>query len=277
METTNALAALTALGHATRLAVFRLLVEAGPAGRVAGDIAEALGVPPATLSFHLKDLSRAGLVEGETRGRFVCYRANYAAMNGLIDYLTRSCCAGSTDASCPPGAVCTPASPATAPHRVLFVCTGNSARSVLSEATLNAWGGGRFAAFSAGSQPTGRINPFAIAQLQADGIAVEGLRSKSWDEFSGDAAPALDLVVTVCDSAAAETCPVFFGDVQRTHWGLPDPADVKGSAADRTAAFARAHATIKARLRALIDLPESLWSQPDALGAALHRIGSIEA
>ena len=163
------------------------------------------------------------------------------------------------------------------PHRILFVCTGNSARSVLSEATLNAWGAGRFEAFSAGSQPTGRINPFAVAQLQADGIPTDGLRSKSWDEFSGDGAPPLDLVVTVCDSAAAEACPVFFGDFHRTHWGLPDPAGVEGSASDKSAAFARAHATIKARLRALIDLPDALWSQPDALGPALDRIGTIEA
>ena len=111
METKNALAALTALGHGTRLAIFRLLVEAGPAGRVAGEIAEALNVPPATLSFHLKDLSYAGLVEGESRGRFVCYRANYAAMNGLIEYLTRNCCAGTTDAACAPATVCTPAAP----------------------------------------------------------------------------------------------------------------------------------------------------------------------
>ena len=163
------------------------------------------------------------------------------------------------------------------PHRILFVCTGNSARSVLSEATLNAWGAGRFEAFSAGSQPTGRINPFAVAQLQADGISTDGLRSKSWDEFSGDGAPSLNLVVTVCDSAAAEACPVFFGDFHRTHWGLQDPAGVEGSASDKTVAFARAHATIKARLRALIDLPDALWSQPDALGPALDRIGKIEA
>lgn len=162
-------------------------------------------------------------------------------------------------------------------HRILFVCTGNSARSVLSEATLNAWGAGRFEAFSAGSQPTGRINPFAVAQLQSDGIPTGGLRSKSWDEFSGDDAPPLDLVVTVCDSAAAEACPVFFGNFHRTHWGLPDPAGVDGSESDKAAAFARAHATIKARLRALIDLPDSLWSQPDALGPALDRIGTIEA
>lgn len=162
------------------------------------------------------------------------------------------------------------------PHRVLFVCTGNSARSVLSEATLNAWGGGRFEAFSAGSQPIGRINPFAVAQLQAEGIPVDGLRSKSWDEFSGDNAAPLDLVVTVCDSAAAETCPVFFGDFQRTHWGLPDPAGIEGGNAEKAAAFARAHATIKLRLRALIDLPDALWSQPEALAPALDRIGTLD-
>lgn len=111
METKNALAALTALGHGTRLAIFRLLVEAGPAGRVAGEIAEALEVPPATLSFHLKDLSHAGLVEGESCGRFVRYRANYDAMNGLIEYLTQNCCAGATDTACAPGTVCTPSAP----------------------------------------------------------------------------------------------------------------------------------------------------------------------
>ncbi|WP_414495268.1 ArsR/SmtB family transcription factor [Stenotrophomonas maltophilia] len=103
METKNAIAALTALGHATRLAAFRLLVEAGPAGHMAGDIASLLQVPPATLSFHLKELLQAGLVESENQGRNVCYRANFSAMTGLIDYLTHNCCAGSAAPGCTPG------------------------------------------------------------------------------------------------------------------------------------------------------------------------------
>jgi DNA-binding transcriptional ArsR family regulator len=102
METNQAITALTALGHATRLAAYRLLVEAGPAGRMAGDIGQALGVPGATLSFHLKELLLAGLVESESQGRHVCYRANFAAMNGLVDYLTHNCCAGATVAECAP-------------------------------------------------------------------------------------------------------------------------------------------------------------------------------
>ena len=132
-------------------------------------------------------------------------------------------------------------------RNVLFLCTGNSARSVLAEATLRAWGGDRFTAFSAGSQPAGQVNPFALAQLQGEGMPIDGLRSKSWDEFV-DAAP-MDLVITVCDAAAAEACPVVFGDFIRGHWGLPDPAAVTGSDADKAAAFALAHAIVKTRLR----------------------------
>ena len=161
-------------------------------------------------------------------------------------------------------------------HRVLFLCTGNSARSVLAEATLRACGGSRFEAFSAGSQPTGRINPFALEQLAAEDISTSGLRSKSWDEFSGDDAPAIDVVVTVCDSAAAETCPVFFGDFVRTHWGLPDPAAVEGSDDDKRAAFAQAHAVIRKRLTALLALEPDKWSDREALQQALDRIGFIE-
>jgi len=103
-----------------------------------------------------------------------------------------------------------------------------------------------------------------------------GLRSKSWDEFSGENAPAIDLVVTVCDSAASEPCPVFFGDFVRTHWGLPDPAAVEGNDADKRAAFAQAHAVIKARLEAFLVLPPDLWADREAFKLALDRIGLIQ-
>jgi len=158
-------------------------------------------------------------------------------------------------------------------RNILFLCTGNSARSVLAEATLRAWDSDRFTAFSAGSQPTGQVNPFALVQLQAEGMPIDGLHSKSWDEFV-DAAP-MDLVITVCDSAAAEACPVVFGDFIRSHWGLPDPAAVAGSDADKAAAFAQAHAIVKLRLRALLALPESLWSDRTTLQHALDRIGRL--
>jgi protein-tyrosine-phosphatase len=161
-------------------------------------------------------------------------------------------------------------------YRVLFLCTGNSARSVLAEATLRAWAGGRFEVFSAGSQPTGRINPFALAQLEAEGIPTAGLRSKSWDEFATAGAAPMDLVVTVCDAAAAETCPVVFGDFLRTHWGLPDPASVEGSDEDRREAFRQAHRIVKARLLALLALPAQAWNDRAALKEALDRIGFVQ-
>lgn len=159
---------------------------------------------------------------------------------------------------------------------VLFLCTGNSARSVLAEATLRAWGGSRFAAFSAGSQPTGRVNPLALAQLSADGISSTGLRSKSWDEFTAADAPHMELIITVCDSAAAESCPVVFGDFLRSHWGLPDPAAVEGSDADKQQAFAQAHDIVKARLRALLALPAEIWTERTRLKAALDQIGLMQ-
>lgn len=160
--------------------------------------------------------------------------------------------------------------------RILFLCTGNSARSVLAEATLRAWAGHRFEVFSAGSQPTGTVNPFALRQLAAEGIATAGLRSKSWDEFAGDDATPLDLVVTVCDAAAAESCPLVFGDFLRAHWGLPDPAAVEGDDHAKATAFAQAHRIVKARLLALLALPAAVWEDRTSLKQALDRIGLVE-
>ncbi len=160
------------------------------------------------------------------------------------------------------------------PCRVLFICTGNSARSILSEATLNHLGKGRFEAYSAGSKPTGQVNPHALEELAAAGISIEGLSSKSWDRFVGEDAPPLDIVITVCDSAANEPCPVLFGDFVRTHWGLPDPAAVKGDPAAINEAFRKAHTLIAYRLMALLNLPVETMS-PEDLKHALDGIGAL--
>ena len=158
------------------------------------------------------------------------------------------------------------------PCRVLFICTGNSARSILSEATLNHLGAGRFAAFSAGSQPTGRVHPQAVEVLKARGIATEGLSSKSWDRFTEAGAPPLDIVITVCDNAANESCPVLFGDFVKSHWGLPDPAAAEDT--DIAAAFRRAHVLSERRITALLQLPMETLAR-DELQQALDRIGSL--
>ena len=141
------------------------------------------------------------------------------------------------------------------PFNVLFLCTGNSARSILGEALLNSMGQGRFRAWSAGSHPGGRVNPFALELLAKSGLPTEGLRSKSWDEFAREGAPKLDFVFTVCDNAAGEVCPVWPGQPMTAHWGVPDPAAVEGSDDGKRTAFRDAARTLRARIRVFASLP----------------------
>jgi protein-tyrosine-phosphatase len=138
------------------------------------------------------------------------------------------------------------------PLNVLFLCTGNSARSILAEAYLNSAGKGRFKAYSAGSKPAGRVNPFALELLQCKGIDCAGLRSKSWDEFGAPGAPRMDFIFTVCDNAAAETCPYWPGRPATAHWGIADPAAVNGSAAQKSAAFEAAFGELSSRIDAFL-------------------------
>lgn len=141
------------------------------------------------------------------------------------------------------------------PYNVLFLCTGNSARSILAEATLNALGRERFKAYSAGSHPTGKVNPFAVELLQKNRLPTEGLRSKSWDEFARPGAPALDFVFTVCDNAAGEVCPVWPGQPMTAHWGVADPAAVEGSDEAKRKAFFTAYSQLQHRLSIFVNLP----------------------
>jgi arsenate reductase (thioredoxin) len=140
-------------------------------------------------------------------------------------------------------------------YNVLFLCTGNSARSILAEGILRKDGEGRFTAYSAGSQPKGTVNPLALKVLGDHGYPTDGYRSKSWDEFAAPGAPVMDFVLTVCDSAAGEVCPVWPGHPSIAHWGIEDPAAVEGSDADKEQAFVRAFQFLKSRIGTFLHLP----------------------
>jgi arsenate reductase len=141
------------------------------------------------------------------------------------------------------------------PFNVLFLCTGNSARSIIAEAYLNAAGRGRFVACSAGSHPAGAVNPFALELLQKNRIDTAGLRSKNWDEFAGPGTPALDFVFTVCDNAAGEVCPIWPGQPMTAHWGIADPAAVQASDDVKRRAFLRAFSELSTRINLFMSLP----------------------
>lgn len=161
------------------------------------------------------------------------------------------------------------------PLKVLFLCTGNSARSILAEAYLNNAGGGKFRAYSAGSRPQGKVNPLALELLGKHRINTEGLRSKNWDEFAKPGAPKLDLIVTVCDNAAGETCPIWPGQPVTAHWGVEDPAAAVGSDEDRRRAFLEAFRRLSARIDLLIALPFEKLSR-QALKTRLDEIANCE-
>ncbi len=160
-------------------------------------------------------------------------------------------------------------------RKILFLCTGNSARSVLAEALAGRLGEGRLESYSAGSQPKGKINPGAVRWLEANGFEPTSFRSKSWDEFAGQDAVAFDFIITVCDNAAGEVCPIWPGKPSTAHWGMPDPADAGSTEAENDAAFAVTARVLTARLEQLLSLPLDTLSGP-ALKERLAAIGAAQ-
>ena len=161
-------------------------------------------------------------------------------------------------------------------YQVLFLCTGNSARSILAEALANHLATGRFKAYSAGSHPKGEVNPLALATLTRLHVPTDGLRSKSWDEFAQAAAPALDFVVTVCDNAAGEVCPIWPGQPMTAHWGMPDPAEVEGEETLKARAFMDTAVTLRRRIDLMLGLPLSSLAGM-SLQREIDRIGQSAA
>ncbi|MFN3439509.1 MAG: arsenate reductase ArsC [Acidovorax sp.] len=156
---------------------------------------------------------------------------------------------------------------------VLFICTANSARSIMAEAILNQLGAGRYRAYSAGSQPAGRVNPYAVELLQRNRFRTDSLRSKNWEEFAQPDAPAMDFVLTVCDNAAGEVCPVWPGQPMSAHWGVPDPAAAQGTEEEKQRAFSDAFITLNRRITIFLALPFDKLDKL-SLQSELHRIGT---
>jgi arsenate reductase len=249
-----------ALGQETRLELMRVLLAAGPSGLAAGDISARLGVPASTLSFHLRALEQAGLVAATRHGRSLVYAPQIATLRALVAFLGEACCGGEPDrcgdlnrlfdTTREIGRMQPPV------FNVLFLCTRNSARSIMAEAILARIGKGRFRAFSAGSDPAAEGPlPEVLQQLKALGHDVSTLRSKSWDEFTGPGAPRMDFVVALCDTLAGQVCPDFGDRVITGAWPLPDPAKFSGSPPERATLLNELYAALHRRLGIFTSLP----------------------
>lgn len=260
MESTTAAFAFAALGQETRLDLLRVLLAAGPSGLAAGDIAARLGVPPSTLSFHLRALDQAGLIAATRQGRSLIYAVQIDRLRALLAFLADACCDGQpTRCGDLHRLFDTPRETARmtpATFNVLFLCTRNSARSIMAEAILDSLARGRFRAFSAGSDPlpTGPL-PAVLAQLRALGHDVSGLRSKSWDEFTGPGAPRMDFVIALCDTLNLQACPDLEGTHVTAAWPLPDPAKFGGSETERATLLNELYAALHRRLSIFTNLP----------------------
>jgi ArsR family transcriptional regulator, arsenate/arsenite/antimonite-responsive transcriptional repressor / arsenate reductase (thioredoxin) len=273
MELNRAIHAFATLGHPGRLAVFRLLMRFAPRGVRPTEIAQALGMKPNTLSHHLSDLAACGLVQVARRGRSLHYSVDFDTAEALVGYLALDVGRARPDLLDPLLSARRNLAMRDTDFNVLFICSGNSARSIFAEALLRDLGQGKFRAFSAGTRPNTELNPMALEVLRRNGHDVSGLRSKHISEFQQPGSVVMDFVFTVCDTSAAEECPPWPGQPITGHWGLPDPVKATGTEAEKALVFAQTYAALRRRIAAFVDLPFeslsrlSLQARVDAIDA----------
>lgn len=239
---------LGSLAHPQRLAVFRLLMRRYPSRISAGEIATILGIKASTLSVYLGNLRSAGLINQERDRTFVTYAAETSATERLVGFLVDDCCRGR-------GVICPPDISTKTSLSVLFICTGNSARSLIAEALLRDLGRGKMIAHSAGTDPRGAPSALALSVLERHGHGVIGLVPKGIDSTETLDAGRFDFVFTVCDAAASEDCPSWAGRPITAHWSEPDPVAVTGPLFERAAAFERTYLNLRNRIEAFVALP----------------------
>ena len=275
MEAKHAASGFAALSQETRINLVRLLAGKSPAGMAAGEIAAELGQIPSTLSFHLSALQQAGLIVSARQGRQVIYSVRLAGVRGLVGFLTETCCNGRPDlcadiARLLPDEVdgvriMTPA------FNTLFLCTHNSARSIMAEVILEKVGRGKFHAYSAGSEPASKPMSEVIDRLRSLGHDVSKLHCKSWNEFMRPEAPRMDFVITLCDTVTGQVCPDFGDKIVTAAWPFPDPAKFTGNDAERATLLNELYGMIRRRLEIFANLPFASLDQM-ALKARLDKL-----
>ena len=259
MEATEAALGFAALSQETRLKLMRLLATKGATGMAAGELAAELCQLPSTLSFHFAALEQAGLLQSIKRGRHVIYAVRFAGLRALFSFLTETCCSGRPDL-CGDLARLLPEELIEDNHmapafNVLFLCTHNSARSLMAQAILEQVGKGKFNAYSAGSDPARDPMPAVIEKLHTLGHDVSQLRCKSWNEFAKPDAPQMDFVITLCDTVHGQDCPDVGEQPITAAWPLPDPAKFTGTAIERATMINALYGMIRRRLETFVSLP----------------------
>ncbi len=276
MDSNDVAHAFAALAQPTRVRLLRLLAAAGESGVGAGEVAARLAVPASTLSFHLAALEQAGLIQASRQGRQAIYAVRFAGLRGLLSFLNETYCAGRPEL-CADLARLIPDNDTEEPvmtpgFNVLFLCTRNSARSIMAEAILERVGKGKFHAYSAGSDPAAKPMPEVIAKLNALGHDTGRLRCKSWHEFMGPSAPRLDFIIALCDTPEGQDCPDFGDKAVTGAWPLPDPAKFRGAPVERELLIGELYGGLRRRIEIFCALPFATLDRM-AVKARLDEIG----